>query len=321
MLVTLSLSIVVVSWNTRNALAKCLDSVAVDPLGREAEVWVVDNASSDGSAEMVSRRYPSVHLLVSEANLGFAAGCNRALLQATGDVVVLVNSDALLEEDTLGRFRSVLEARPDVGVVGGQLVGLDGRPQRSYGGTPSVGAFVAEMFGLGSIPGVRQVFPAVASPPRRRERPRAVGYVSGACLAFRRELLQRIGFLDERFFLYFEETDFCLRVRREAGLLVWFEPSARTRHQGQASAVQLGPEAEVQYARSAHAFVLKHHGPWAARRLSVAFRVWLAAHLLVHRLQALARRPGAPEALARKQRLRRLHRDLGRLATGGRRAA
>jgi GT2 family glycosyltransferase len=134
--------------------------------------------------------------------------------------------------------------------------------------------------------------------------------VSGACLAFRRQLLDAIGPLDERFFLYFEETDFCLRVRSDAGLQVWFEPAARVRHEGGASTRQCGDEAEIHYARSASAFLRKHHGPQAARRLAAIIRVWLALHLAVHRLEAAAGDPRARDAIARKRRLRQLHRSL-----------
>lgn len=316
---TAAVSVVVVSWNTREALARCLSSVAADPVGAAAELWVVDNASADRSAEMVVRRFPGAHLIVNDANLGFAAACNQALTRATGRVVVLLNSDATLEAGALERLCQVLYDRPSIGVVGALLVGPDGRAQRCYGQIPGVGAFVSEMLGATRVPGLRRLLPAVATAPRRQERGRDVGYVSGACLAFRRELLDVVGLLDERYFLYFEETDLCLRAHR-AGLEVWFDPAARAYHQGQASAVQLGPEAELHYARSAYAFVRKHHGPAAARRLSIAFRLWLAGHLAVHRLQALARRPGADATLARKRQLRGLHRALG-LPRGDRRCA
>jgi hypothetical protein len=307
---TPELSIVVVSWNTRDALARCLESLLADTDGAPTEIWVVDNASTDGSAEMVRRRYPGVRLLANDQNRGYAAACNQALARATGEIAVLLNADASVEPGALCRLKDVLRSRPDVGVVGGMLIGPDGRPRRSYGAIPRVRSFVAEMLGVGNIPGLRRVFPTVASPPRRRERARAVGYVSGACLAFRRRLLDAIGPLDERFFLYFEETDFCLRTRRDDGLHVWFEPDARVRHEGGASTRQCREEAEIHYARSASAFLRKHHGPTAARRLAAILRVWLALHLAVHRLQAATGDPGAREAITRKQRLRRLHRSL-----------
>lgn len=305
---TPDLSIVIVSFNTRDALVRCLGSVA-DGSGRE--VWVVDNHSGDGSPEEVRTRFPDVHLIANDGNRGFAAACNQALRRVRGDVVVLLNSDAVPDAGALRLLASVLHERPDIGVVGGRLLSPDGRPQRSYGAWPTVGSFVAEMLGMTRTPGLRRMVPAVATAPRRRERPRAVGYVSGACLAFRRELLETVGLLDERFFLYFEETDFCVRVARDAGLRVWFEPSARIRHDGQASAAQLGPEAEALYARSAYAFVGKHHGARAARRLSVAFRVWIGAQCVMHRLGAVTGRPQARAAVDRKRLLLRLHRELG----------
>lgn len=302
------LSIVVVSFNTRDALDRCLGCVVGDPA---AEVWVVDNASGDGSAGLVRRRYPSVNLLVNESNRGFAAACNQAIVRARGRVIVLLNPDAIPEPSALRTLCAVLDERPEVGVVGGQLLSPGGRPLRSYGETPSLGAFITEMLGVDSVPGLRRLFPSVASPPKRRERPRPVGYVVGACLAFRRELVDAVGLLDERFFLYFEETDLCLRAR-QAGFLVWFEPAARIRHLGQASAAQLGAEAEAHYARSAYAFVRKHQGTAAAGRLGTLFALWLSAQLGVHLLQSLACRPGARQALHRKRRLLALHRSLAR---------
>lgn len=307
---TPELSIVVVSWNTRDALARCLESLLADSDVASAEIWVVDNSSTDGSAAMVRGRFPSVRLLANHENRGYAAACNQALARATGEIAVLLNADAAPEPGALRRLKDVLRSRPDVGVVGGMLVGPDGRPRRSYGAIPHVRSFVAEMLGAGSVPGLRRVVPAVASFPLRRERARAVGYVSGACLAFRRRLPDAIGPLDERFFLYFEETDFCLRARRDAGLHVWFEPDARVQHEGGASTRQCSEEAEIHYARSASAFLRKHHGPKAARRLATILRMWLAFHLVVHRLQAAAGDSSAREAIARKQRLQRLHRSL-----------
>lgn len=307
----LRLSVIVVSRDTRELLARCLESVHADPVGAGAEVWVVDNASADGSPQMVAERFPGVRLIVNDANLGFAAACNQALLLASGPILLLLNSDAALAPGALETLCTVLENRPEIGVAGGQLIGPGGVPQRSYGRIPTVGAFLAEMLGAGGVPGIRRIFPEVASPPRRREQAREVAHVCGACMAFRRETLNAVGPLDERFFLYFEETDFCLRVRRDAGLVVWFEPAVRVRHEGRASARRLGREAEIHYARSASAFVRKHYGDAAARRLAAAFGLWLGAQVLVHRLQALARKPGALDSIARKRRLMGLHRALG----------
>jgi GT2 family glycosyltransferase len=308
--VTAALSIVVVSWNTRDTLARCLESLFADAFCASAEIWVVDNASADGSAEMVRRKFPSVGLLANRENRGYAAACNQALALATGEIAVLLNADAAPQPGSLRRLTKVLRSRPDVGVVGGMLVGPEGRPRRSYGAIPRVRSFVAEMLGLEKVPGLGRIVPTVASPPRRHERARAVGYVSGACLAFRRNLLEVIGPLDERFFLYFEETDFCLRTRRDAGLHVWFEPEAPVRHEGGASTRQCSEEAEVHYARSASAFIRKHHGPRAATRLATILRTWLGLHVAVHWLKAAVGDPRAREAIGRKQRLRRLHRSL-----------
>lgn len=305
------LSIVVVSWNTRVLLARCLESLLADVDGASAEIWVVDNASADGGPEMVRSRFPSVRLIPNDHNRGYAAACNQALARATGEIAVLLNADAAPEPGALARLREVLSSRPEVGVVGGMLAGPGGRPQRCYGAIPRPRSFVAEMLGIANLPGLRRVVPAVASPPRRHERARVVGYVSGACLAFPRRLFATVGPLDERFFLYFEETDFCVRVQRDAGLLVWFEPSVRVYHEGGASTGQRRDEAEAHYARSASAFVRKHHGPTAARRLAAMFCAWLGLHIAIHRLQALAGRAGALEAIARKERLRRLHQSLG----------
>ena len=248
----MTLAIIVVSYNVRDLLRACLratyDSLAISP-ELAAEVWVVDNASTDGSAEMVLAEYPQARLTASSQNLGFASGNNLAL-RALGfgesppegavkpDYVLLLNPDAEPQADALGQLTAYLAANPEVGGVGPQLSYPDGRFQH--------GAF--------AFPGLIQLWFDFFTPRPRRllesrlngRYPRAlyaagepfpVDFVLGAALMARREAIDAVGLMDEGYFMYAEEVDWCWRMQR-AGRPFYCIPSAHVVHHGGASASQ-----------------------------------------------------------------------------------
>ena len=134
----MGLSIVIVSWNTRALLSQCLASVYANPPGCEFDVWVVDNASADGSAAMVRERFPSVRVIDSGENLGFARGSNRGAMQFTGAHVLFLNPDTVVKPGALNAMVEFLQANRDVGVAGALLLNADGTPQRSCAAFPGI---------------------------------------------------------------------------------------------------------------------------------------------------------------------------------------
>lgn len=251
-------SIVVVSWNTRELLRRCLESVARSEL--PCELIVVDNASVDGSAEMVRREYPSASLVQSDTNLGFGKANNLALKQARGEYVLLLNPDAELESGSLERLVDALRRRPDAAVAGPLVVNADGSVQSTRrrfprGVTPFVESTMVQRWLSPKHPILRDYYVS----DRGDDEPQDVDWLVGACLLVRRSAIDQVGGFDERFFMYFEETDWCRRFK-QVGWAVVFEPSARARHLGGQSSDQAPLRRHCEFNESKCRYVRKWHG-------------------------------------------------------------
>lgn len=240
-------SVIIVSYNVRDHLRRCLESLFALYEARMAEVFVIDNASTDGSEQVVREQFPWVTLVPHAWNLGFASGVNQGLVRAQGAFILLLNPDTVLCPDTVERFVAFMRAHPDCGIVGGQLLNPDHSPQESFRTFPTPVSSIAESLFLTRLWGRL----------RRPERPCAVDVVVGACLMARREMVQEIGFLDEQFFLYFEEIDWCRRARQQ-GWGVYTLPDAPVIH-GLGRSTEARPdEAFVELSRSRALYMQKH---------------------------------------------------------------
>lgn len=265
------LSIVVVSWNTREMTLDLLDRLAREGLGRDAasagvELLLVDNGSQDETAAAVAVRHPWAELIALPENLGFAAGCNAALRRARGRFMLLLNSDVVPARDALLRCAEFLEAHADVGAVGVQLLHPDGRLQNSIHMTPTLLDEMLPRAVLETL--LPRRFP---SKRHRLAGPTDVESVLGACLCVRREVLERVGLLCEDYFFFLEETDWCLRMR-QAGFRVVHLPDVRLVHRSGASSKQKLPGAtRIEYHRSLYRFFRHHRGP-IARATVVAIK-------------------------------------------------
>ncbi|MCP4293486.1 MAG: glycosyltransferase family 2 protein [bacterium] len=255
----MDLSIIIVNWNTKKCLANCLASIGEACPGLQYDVHVVDNASSDGSEEMVREQFPEVQLLQSGANLGFSKANNLILPQAKGRFIMLLNPDTVA---TKGAFRKLIqfaESKPDLAAVSPLLTDENNRPTITYGFFPSprfhwMGFWdplrLLRFVGMGG---------RVVHIPKRSDPSTKVDYIAGACFLMPRAMVNTIGLLDERFFMYFEETDWCLRARK-AGKEIWYYSDAEVAHlEGQAAArVSLFSIRQLQ--KSYRQFVAKNYG-------------------------------------------------------------
>lgn len=228
------LSIIIVSFNTRDLLAGCLRSIQRCPPPSPHETVVVDNASADGSPEMVQDEFPEVRLLQTGANLGFGAANNRGLQTAKGDVVLFLNSDTELLPHGLEPLLRRLQDHPRLGIVGPTEEGSSGIPYPTICPEPTLGYLLLTHTGLRH----RLYRHAWINPYRRLweealrgKSPVTVGWVSGASLMVRRAVLDQVGPFDEGYFMYMEEADLCTRARR-AGWGVEFVPAGRVKHHG-----------------------------------------------------------------------------------------
>ena len=224
-------SVFVVSFQSADRLSDCLESILEQDLDGGFEVIVVDNASNDGSADLVEERFPPVTLIRGDWNMGFAAANNRAFEVSSGDMIYLVNPDSILEPDALKNAKRYFDANPECGLCGGLL--LDDNGDRS----PSARRFPTLMRKMLMLSGVADKFSdskllggADYCWHDHREA-LEVDWVPGAFTGIRRQVIEQIGFFDERFYLYYEETDLCRRAR-QFGWGVHFIPDAVVRHSG-----------------------------------------------------------------------------------------
>jgi N-acetylglucosaminyl-diphospho-decaprenol L-rhamnosyltransferase len=255
----MDISVIILSYNTRDLLGECLRSVAADSGALAVETIVVDNASTDGSAEMVAREFPEVTLMASETNLGFAGGNNVALARCAGRYALLLNADAALHPGALAALAGYLDAHPHVGAVGPRLLNSDGSFQPSAFGFPTLGRMALVTTQLSRL----LLGHAERGRIYRPEAPMAVDWVTAACLMVRRETIAAVGLLDETFFFDYEDVDWCLRMRN-AGWEVHAVPAAVVTHHRWQSKAQLG-EQWLFGDESACTYFRKHHGPAAER--------------------------------------------------------
>jgi len=281
---------VIVSFNTREHLLRCLASLEAH-VTLPLQTVMVDNGSSDGSADAVRDAHPAVQVIENHANLGFAAACNRGLREARAPYVLLLNSDAEVCAGAVEGLVAILEARSDVGIVGPRTVGHDGGPQVSFGPdlTP-----LSEWRQRRLVRALRQRRPeAVREVTALCAREQEPAWVSGACLLARKPALDAVGGLDERFFLYEEDVDLCLRVRK-AGWRILYTPEPVVMHHLGRSMEKIPALSRLEYDRSHLRFYAKHRGPGARALL----RLFLAGSSAAGWIAALG--PG-PDRRARRQ--------------------
>lgn len=277
-------SVVILNWNTRDLLVECLRVTAAQAGGLSLELIVVDNASTDDSAAVVRRDFPQVRVVQSPANIGFAAGNNLGVRAATGRYVLLLNTDAFLQPGALPALVTLMDAQPRAGLAGARLLNRDGSFQASHTPFPTVSREFLILSGLG-----RLLFGAhfPSRGPDRADGPKAVDYVEGACLLCRPEAYGQVGGLDAGFFMYAEEVDLCMALKR-AGWSVWYHPEAEVVHLGGASSSERKPEREGDLYVSRVRFFRKHYGPVAATLLTGLIYVFTALKNVLHGALRLA---------------------------------
>jgi N-acetylglucosaminyl-diphospho-decaprenol L-rhamnosyltransferase len=241
------LSIIIVSYNARADLERCLDSLRAAPPARSHEIVVVDNQSADGSAEAAARR-TGVRVIQSGINAGFACATNIGIRASSGQNLLLLNSDTVVPDGAIDRLLDELDRDPDVAVVGPRLVNGEGRAELSYGRM------------IGPFNELRQQYrhrrpDVVERLTRQRHSP---DWVSGACLLVRRADAEAVGLFDERFFMYTEDVDFCAAIRARGRRIV-FTPDVEVVHLRGRSAATAPAATEAAYRRSQIAFYEKHH--------------------------------------------------------------
>jgi GT2 family glycosyltransferase len=252
----MDLTIIIVNWNTRELLRKCLESVEATVRGVSYEIIVIDNASTDGSAAMLRESFPAVRRIENSENRGFSAANNQALRVMTGRYALLLNSDTVLAEKAVSELFTCMENHPEAAIACGQLLNADGSRQNSIAAFPSLLTLMTNMSLL------EYLFP-LRFPGKRYSHsgPVEVDSGIGACLMVRRAAMDAVGLFDERYFFFFEETDWAYRMRR-AGWKVLHVPTAFIYHlQGQS--IGRNVRSRIEFYRSRYQFLRKwNSGPY-----------------------------------------------------------
>ena len=271
-----SCSIIIVTYNSGLSINECLAPLVEMP---DVEVVVVDNDSRDGSVTQLKEKFPSVTLIALQDNIGFGRACNIGVAAASGSFVILLNPDAVASAQSIRTLIGFFEEHPRAGIVGGRLIDPAGLPLQSIGDKPTFLHLILEkpiewmakrVSPCGVLHGVLGRYFAKIRLPHE---PESVAWVSGAALCCRRQVWNDTGGFDEKFFLYYEDVDFCLRAG-QIGWEVWHVPAAVVVHQSGASfAGNLNHQKRVYYASQRY-FFQKHHGTVVASFLSLAQKIY-----------------------------------------------
>jgi GT2 family glycosyltransferase len=271
----MDLSISIVSWNTRLYLADCLRSIEATMDGLDVEVIVVDNASHDSSADMVRQSFPWVRLVQNQENLGFARANNQAIRMSRADLILLLNSDTEVRSSALAELVEFMRSHRKAGAAGARLLNTDGSLQ------PSCHPMLAPWREIWRLLLLDRISQRSSYPMDRwgMIEPRRVDVIKGACLMLRREALDTVGLLDERYFMFTEEIDLCHRLA-VGGWELWWIPRAEVLHHGGISTRQIEPRMNVELYRSKVQFVRKFSGERQARLFKIMLRLVYRPRLL-----------------------------------------
>ncbi len=265
----MKLSIVVVNWNTNDLLGDCLNSIYGNPPEGEFEVIVVDNASTDGSQDVIKTNFPQVKLIANDQNLGFSRANNQAIRASRGEYILLLNSDTVVSDDALGKMIRFMDEHPEAGVASCTLLLSDGTPQPFiHGKDPTLGYLIRRI--------LRMLLKGRFMHDWRGAEVIETDWVTGACMMVRKRVIDEVGLLDENMFMYFEDNDWCYRMRKK-GWKIYYYPFVQITHLCGRSADR--PSRKEDYYRSLVYFYKKHYSLPARLVLSmllIPYRVVLA---------------------------------------------
>ena len=251
------ISFIIVNWNTRDILIDCINSVYNTVKDIDLEIYVVDNASTDGSQDAVKNKFPDIKLIENKSNTGFAHANNQAIKHMHGKYAVLLNTDTLLQKNAIKTLLAFMDNHPKAGIAGVQLLNNDGSKQNSIDNLPSL---ETEIFNKSLL---RLIFPK-KYPGKRTyyDSPIEVDSVIGACMMVRKEAIGAVGGLDEDYFFFLEETDWCHRMK-EKGWSVFHVPESMVIHFSGHSKRAAPWESQIEYYRSLYKYFRKNKGEGA----------------------------------------------------------
>lgn len=254
------ISVIIVNWNTLKVTSDCIQSLIDIKEISPIEIIIIDNASHDGSVEALRNQFPSIKIIANETNVGFAAGCNQGLEQASGKYLLLLNSDTTANGESLKGMMDFLKNHPKVGAVGCRLLYADGTVQSSHGNFPTPSEFLFHQSLLAIlikrfVSRLRNFFPHI----KHNQKPYKVDWLMGACIMMPREIYRKVGGFDPDYFMYCEDADWCFRLAKE-GYSIYHLPQYSIFHYHQQSSRQRKKFTFIRIFQSLNRFVEKNYG-------------------------------------------------------------
>jgi len=278
---TIMLSIIIVNWNTMEALLNCLNAIFRTIKDIDFEVFVVDNASADNSQKAVKDFFPSVKLIENKENLGFAKANNQALQLMKGEYALLLNSDTITTAGAITKILKFMELNQNVGICGGQLLNKDGTKQISFGNIST------PLTDLINNTVLRIVFPKKYLGRKCKfDKPVEVESIIGACMMVRKKAIDNVGLMDENFFFYYEDMDWCYRMKK-GGWNISFYPDAFIYHIRGESSKQLNENAIIEFWKSKYYFFKKHYDMKTTILLEIGLLLKTIVGILLNSLPAI----------------------------------
>ncbi|OGF49462.1 MAG: hypothetical protein A2231_12285 [Candidatus Firestonebacteria bacterium RIFOXYA2_FULL_40_8] len=255
----MDVSVIIVSWNVKDYLQKCLASVYRGTKGVSFEIFVVDNASTDGSADMVKREFPEVKVILNSENHGFARANNQALEKCAGEYVLFLNPDTEIKENAVEQLVKFLGSKQDAAAAAPKLIYEDGRLQLLSKSFPSLFTELMESLFLDNAFPKSRFFNRIFMGNWEHDSTREVDHPAGACLMVKMDILKKTGFFDEEFFMYYEDTDLCFRIKKTGGR-IFLVHDILVVHHGAKSSGQSPAEAPDWMAESKLRYFRKNYG-------------------------------------------------------------
>jgi len=283
----LDLSISIVNYNTKDFVLGLIRSILENTRRISTEIFVVDNNSTDGSVEAIKKEYPQVQVIANRKNLGFGAATNQVIRASRGRYVVTFTTDTVVLPESMDILVEFMDRNPQAGAVGPKIVNPDGTVQTSGKTFPTPLVALLVTTGLGRLFPKSRALQNYYLPMKEYDRFREVDQLSGACLLVRRETIEDVGLLDEDFFIYCEDVDWCRRMRQR-GWKLYYLPQAQVIHHKGESSKKSSHQAIKIYYRSLRHFYRKHYAPQIPRLLNafwlLGLRIQEARALLENRL-------------------------------------
>lgn len=276
----IKLSIVIVSWNVQEDLSRCLRSIEENPPNSEFEVIVVDNASTDGTVETIKKDFPEVKLISNSNNRGFAVANNQGMLQAKGEYILLLNPDTIVHKDALKAMVNFLDSTSSTGLCSCRILNNDGSIQPNVRHFPSFGAMFHRYTVLKHLGLLKRTRKYYKMKSFSYDRYAEVDQLTGSVLMIKKDVLEKVGNMDENFFFYFEETDLCRRIQ-QAGFKNCFIPDGEITHLGQASSNMLAShKIKAMFFKSLFYYFRKHKGKTKTFFFSTTFKPLVLFHMI-----------------------------------------